>query len=92
MLALVNNWPDYGGMAQYVKWFLGLPDDSFDTGVEPRHVLQPAEIRRCYRAYVHYVPPVQPVHGLRYNQDPTIMTFELANEPRSRSDKSGNGC
>ena len=29
----VNNWPDYGGMAQYVKWFLGLPDDSFTTGV-----------------------------------------------------------
>jgi mannan endo-1,4-beta-mannosidase len=27
--------------------------------------------------------------GLRYNEDPTIMTFELANEPRSRSDKTG---
>ena len=32
VLALVNNWPDYGGMAQYVKWFLGLPDDSYGAG------------------------------------------------------------
>jgi len=26
VLALTNNWPDYGGMRQYVTWFLGLPD------------------------------------------------------------------
>ncbi|MFE1357316.1 hypothetical protein ACFW6T_35675, partial [Kitasatospora phosalacinea] len=25
VLPLVNNWPDYGGMQQYVSWFLGLP-------------------------------------------------------------------
>jgi mannan endo-1,4-beta-mannosidase len=25
VLALVNNWPDYGGMAQYVKWSWAFP-------------------------------------------------------------------
>jgi mannan endo-1,4-beta-mannosidase len=30
-----------------------------------------------------------PYTKLHYNEDPTIMTFELANEPRSRSDKTG---
>jgi mannan endo-1,4-beta-mannosidase len=91
VLALVNNWPDYGGMAQYVKWFLGLPDDSFTTGVNHDLFYSTPQIRRCYKAYARYVTSrFNRYTGLRYNQDPTIMTFELANEPRSRSDKSGN--
>jgi mannan endo-1,4-beta-mannosidase len=90
VLALTNNWADYGGMPQYVKWFLNLPDDS--TGDATNHDLfysTPAIIN-AYKAYAHYVTHrYNPYTGLRYNEDPTIMTFELANEPRSRSDKTG---
>jgi mannan endo-1,4-beta-mannosidase len=90
VLALVNNWPDYGGMAQYVKWFLGLPDDSYGDGVNHDKFYTTKAIRDCYRAYAKYVTHrVNRYTGLPYNQDPTIMTFELANEPRSRSDKTG---
>ena len=32
VMPLVNNWPDYGGMAQYVDWFLGLSDDTENAG------------------------------------------------------------
>ena len=91
VLALVNNWPDYGGMAQYVKWFLNLPDDSYTTAVNHDMFYNTAAIQNCYRAYVKYVLTRRnPYTGMRYNEDPTIMTFELANEPRSRSDKTGD--
>jgi mannan endo-1,4-beta-mannosidase len=90
VLALVNNWPDYGGMAQYVQWFLGLPDDSYTTGVNHDLFYSTKAITDCYKAYARFVTHrMNPYTGLRYNEDPTIMTFELANEPRSRSDKTG---
>ena len=90
VLALVNNWPDYGGMAQYVTWFLGLPDDSYGAATNHDMFYDTKSIQDCYRAYVKYVlTRFNRYTGLRYNEDPTIMTFELANEPRSRSDKSG---
>lgn len=90
VLALVNNWPDYGGMAQYVTWFLGLPDDSYGAAVNHDMFYSTASIQDCYRAYVRYVlTRFNRYTGLRYIEDPTIMTFELANEPRSRSDKTG---
>jgi mannan endo-1,4-beta-mannosidase len=90
VLALVNNWPDYGGMAQYVTWFLGLPDDSYGAAANHDMFYSTRSIQDCYRAYVKYVlTRVNRYTGLRYNEDPAIMTFELANEPRSRSDKTG---
>ena len=90
VLALVNNWPDYGGMAQYVTWFLGLPDDSYGAAVNHDMFYSTKSIQDCYRAYVRYVlTRFNRYTGRRYNEDPTIMTFELANEPRSRSDKTG---
>jgi mannan endo-1,4-beta-mannosidase len=90
VLALVNNWPDYGGMAQYVTWFLGLPDDSYGSGTNHDKFYSTPAIQDCYRAYVRYVLRRRNAYtGLRYNEDPAIMTFELANEPRSRSDKTG---
>jgi mannan endo-1,4-beta-mannosidase len=90
VLALVDNWPNYGGMAQYVTWFLGLTDDSYGAAVNHDLFYSTASIQRCYRAYVkHVLTRFNRYTGLRYNEDPTIMTWELANEPRSRSDKTG---
>jgi mannan endo-1,4-beta-mannosidase len=90
VLPLVNNWPDYGGMQQYVQWFLGLPDDSYADAVNHDRFYTTPSIRACYKAHAkHVIRRRNPYTGLRYNEDPTIMTFELANEPRNRSDKSG---
>ncbi len=90
VLALVNNWPDYGGMAQYVTWFLNLPDDSYGAAVNHDKFYTTESIKDCYKAYARYVTQrFNKYTGLRYCDDPTIMTFELANEPRSRSDKTG---
>jgi mannan endo-1,4-beta-mannosidase len=90
VLALTNNWADYGGMRQYVSWFLGLPDDTVGDAVNHDRFYTDAGIRRCYRAYArHVIGRRNRYTGLRYSEDPTIMTFELGNEPRNRSDKTG---
>jgi mannan endo-1,4-beta-mannosidase len=90
VLGLTNNWPDYGGMAQYVTWFLGLPDDSYTTEVNHDRFYDTPAIQACYRAYVRHVMTRTNRYTHRpYTQDPTIMAWELANEPRSRSDKTG---
>ncbi|MEO8750956.1 MAG: cellulase family glycosylhydrolase [Allobranchiibius sp.] len=89
-LGFTNNWSSYGGMPQYVSWFLGLADDEYGTAVNHDKFYTTASIKKCYKAWVkHVVTRVNPYTGLRYNQDPTIMTWELANEPRNRSDKTG---
>ena len=90
VLALVNNWPDYGGMPQYVTWFLSLPSDVYGDAVNHDRFYTDEAIRKCYRAWAkHIVTRRNPYTGRRYRDDPTIMTFELANEPRNRSDKTG---
>ncbi|WP_375388269.1 cellulase family glycosylhydrolase [uncultured Amnibacterium sp.] len=90
VLPLVNNWPDYGGMPQYVKWVLGLPDDSYADAVNHDRFYTDARIRKVFLAYVdHVLNRRNRYTGLRYRDDPTIMTWELANEPRNRSDKTG---
>ena len=90
VLPLVNNWPDYGGMQQYVQWFLGLSDDSYGEGTNHDRFYTHAGIKDCYRAWAgKVIRHLNPYTGLRYCDDPTVMTFELANEPRCRSDKSG---
>ena len=90
VLPLVNNWPDYGGMQQYVKWVLGLADDSYADAVNHDRFYTDAKIRKAFLAYVeHVINRRNRYTGLRYRDDPTIMTWELANEPRNRTDKTG---
>lgn len=91
VLPLVNNWPDYGGMQQYVKWFLNLPDDSYSEAKNHDRFYTDKDIRRCFIAWVtHVIKRRNRYTGLRYSDEPTIMTWELANEPRNRSDPSGH--
>lgn len=87
---LTNNWPDYGGMQQYVTWFLGLPDDSYAGSTNHDIFYTNSSIRACFLSYVeHVLKRTNRYNATRYIDDPTIMTWELANEPRNRSDKSG---
>lgn len=92
VLPLVNNWPDYGGMQQYVSWFLGLSDDTYADSVHHDRFYTDPAIRACFLAYVdQLIRRTNRYSGKRYKDDPTIMTWELANEPRNRSDKTGRG-
>jgi mannan endo-1,4-beta-mannosidase len=83
VLPLVNNWTDYGGMDQYVAWS---PTASFhdDFYTDPA----------CRSWYADHAAAmagrVNTVNGRTYRDDPTILAWELANEPRCASDPSGN--
>ncbi|MFL6077797.1 MAG: cellulase family glycosylhydrolase [Mycobacteriales bacterium] len=74
VIPVTNNWTDFGGMDQYVRWAGDQHHDDFYT--DPR-------IRGWYQAWIaHLLSHVNPRTGLAYSDDPTIMTWELGNEPR----------
>jgi mannan endo-1,4-beta-mannosidase len=76
VLGLTNNWSDFGGMDQYVRWAGDDNHDDFYT--DPRIV-------GWYQDWVaHVLNHVNPLTGLAYKDDPTIMTWELGNEPRCK--------
>ncbi|HEX3748603.1 MAG TPA: cellulase family glycosylhydrolase [Bryobacteraceae bacterium] len=74
IVTLANNWTDYGGMDQYVS-ARGLPyHDQFFTD---------ATIRQWYKNWIgHVLNHVNTISGVAYKNDPTIMMWELSNEPR----------
>src|SRR3954447_3784675 len=81
VIPLTNNWGDFGGMDQYVDWRA----DSIGAAGPRYHdsFYTDPVIRQWYKAYVtHLLNRVNTITGLRYKDDPTIMTWELGNEPR----------
>ncbi|WIM93499.1 cellulase family glycosylhydrolase [Actinoplanes oblitus] len=74
VIPFTNNWADFGGMDRYVAWAgLGHHDDFYTD----------ARIRGWYRDYLaHLLERTNTITGVKYKNDPTIMTWELANEPR----------
>jgi endo-1,4-beta-mannosidase len=96
IVPLVNNWDEYGGMPQYVEWLASEHPGEIPPGVEPgtdafhdlfytsTHTLQ------WYEAYVtHFISRTNSLTGISYAEEPTIFAWELANEPRAKSDVSG---
>ncbi len=74
ILPLVNYWDDFGGVNQYLQWF----------GVSGREqfYLHP-DVKQAYREYVdHLLLRVNTRTGRRYRDEPAILAWELANEPR----------
>ena len=81
VVALTNNWGDFGGIPQYATWFGAEHDDFFRR----------ADIKAVYQAYArHVINRRNRYTGVPYHQEPTVLTWELANEPRCPSDKSGD--
>lgn len=77
VIPFVNNWNDFGGMDQYVQWGGKQYHDDFYT--DPT-------IRGWYKDWIdHYLNRTNSITGVRYKDDPTIMMWELGNEPRCLS-------
>jgi len=69
IVALTNNWSDYGGMDVYVKQILGSSNhDLFYTD---------ASVQNAFKNYIKTFVG-------RYVNEPTIFGWELANEPRCK--------
>ncbi|KAG8769397.1 hypothetical protein FRC16_006718, partial [Serendipita sp. 398] len=69
---LVNNWGDYGGMDRYITQILG-------SGQAHSNFYTNSAIKTAYKNYVN-------AFVSRYKNEPTIMSWQLGNEPRC------NGC
>lgn len=77
VIPFVNNWNDFGGMDQYVQWGGKKYHDDFYT--DPT-------IRGWYKDWIsHYLNRTNSITGVKYKDDPTIMMWELGNEPRCLS-------
>lgn len=77
VIPFVNNWNAFGGMDQYVRW-AGL-DEHADFYTD-------ATIRGWFKDWVTTVlNRTNSVTGVKYKDDPTILSWELANEPRCTS-------
>ncbi|KAK1227932.1 hypothetical protein PQX77_009033 [Marasmius sp. AFHP31] len=70
IVALTNNWADYGGMDVYVNQIVGQgqPHDLFYTN---------ANVISAFKKYISAFVG-------RYKNEPTILAWELANEPRCK--------
>src|SRR5262249_21072559 len=82
LITLVDYWPAWGGMPQYVQWCA--PGQSVDV------FYTDAACKQLYKNYVsHVLNRVNTYNGRAYKSDPTILGWELANEPRS-GDRTGS--
>ncbi len=82
VLTLVNGLPDYGGMPQYMAWLGGGGKDQFYTN---------DKAIKAYKAYIDRVlGRVNTITRVAYKDDPAIMAWEIANEARNPSDRSGD--
>jgi len=90
VIFLSNNWEWSGGFLQYLNWNNLLPDSimrrqlNWDENRDLTSKFYSCEA--CIKAYYKQARLVigrkNSVNGRRYKNDPTIMAWELANEPR----------
>jgi len=88
ILALVNYWSDYGGMESYVKWCTDRPTIANASVTE--FYTNPV----CRQMYKNAMQTIMTrrntINGRFYSEDPTILGWDLANEPRNPGDPSSN--
>ena len=86
LITFTNNWEAFGGMNQYVKW-AKLAGENV-TGHDDFYTNE--TIKGWYKDYIKTLLNHENVYtGVKYKDDPTIFSWELANEPRCESDA---GC
>ncbi|MFX0205137.1 MAG: hypothetical protein ACFFDT_04065 [Candidatus Hodarchaeota archaeon] len=90
VMVLNNYWQWSGGMPQYVSWY-----ENSSIPYPPEHdwnefitytsrFYQYEECQTWYKNHIQkIVNHVNPYTGLKYYEDPTIFSWELANEPRN---------
>ena len=87
VMVLNNYWQWSGGMGQYVSWAekssIPYPGDYSTFMAYVARFYACAECQTWYRAHIEtMINHTNPYNGLIYRDDPTIFSWELANEPR----------
>jgi mannan endo-1,4-beta-mannosidase len=97
VLYLNNFWQWSGGMSQYVSWASGEPlSDPDQTGDWSGFMQNSARFYAMPKAQAWYREAIRTVidrrnsvNGVAYVDDPTVMSWQLANEPRRGNDEDG---
>jgi mannan endo-1,4-beta-mannosidase len=97
VIFLNNYWQWSSGMSQYVNWITGKPVIDPDVSKDWNGFMQMSasfyrleKAQTLYRNYMKAVITRRNTYtGLDYREDPVIMSWELANEPRPGSDQGG---
>ncbi len=93
VIFLTNFWPWSGGMAQYVAWVTDtrIPDPDLSTDWREWQKFMDysasfytnEKANELFRNHIDFiVNRINTYTGIRYKDDPVIMAWELANEPR----------
>lgn len=90
VIFLSNNWEWSGGFQQYVDWNGLVPDELHERPPkweELRDLITRfylcTDCQKSYLKQVNFVMDrTNKINGRKYTDDPTIMAWELANEPR----------
>lgn len=92
VLCLNNFWQWSGGMAQYVSWASNqpipypTPSDGSKYGLFVLHAAKFYNNEKAMRLFEQFLEKVinrtNTINGIPYKEDPTIMSWQLANEPR----------
>lgn len=76
ILPFVNYWPDFGGMQMYLTW-LGLPS------TDPAEFYRNRRARNAFKTWMeHVLTRRNTLSGRYYCDEPAVLAWELANEPR----------
>ena len=85
ILALMDYWPWYGGIAQWLAW-RGRPVAAADRDHPERYAAgfyADPQLRDAYRLRVEaLLDRRNPLTGVRYGDDATVLAWELMNEAR----------
>ncbi|KAF1687400.1 mannanase [Pseudoxanthomonas broegbernensis] len=98
VLYLNNFWQWSGGMSQYVSWATGEPVFDPDATGDWNGFMQNSarfyaipEAQAWFRTAIRTVVERRnSISGVAYVDDPTVMSWQLANEPRPGSDPDGH--
>ena len=80
VVTLSNNWSDYGGVPMYLRW-AGLPEGTGPDDPAREAFYSDDKVRGFFRQGVaRLLERTNSATGVRYVDDPTILSWELMNE------------
>lgn len=95
ILYLNNNWIWSGGMSQYLEWngYGEVPNPFLEQYSWPEYMAYTRQFHSCepcqnafWKHVSFIIGRTNKYTGLKYNQDNTIMSWQVANEPRVLAD------
>jgi mannan endo-1,4-beta-mannosidase len=95
ILYLQNSWDWSGGYAQYLNWngYGQIPYPNVKPHTWPEFINYSSQFHQCdkckeqYRDFIKFIISRNNKYSnVKYTEDPTVMTWEIGNEPRAFGD------